>query len=348
MNNNPLTAKEFKSILNHYDMNERDRDRLTAYHKQAYETIEKTSSIDTLDFTPFLMDGVIHEGGHNTVDFENLSNFKTINSLSNGRFRSGMVDPSILPLIRSNIKKILTAQLNKIVLLSSEDFSNIFNINETFIANLSFYPITMNYYITYLLNGNYNLNKVLKGFATLDIIFSSRDRVTAPPSGIDINALFYISNDVAIAGTPVSRSGVAASINIPNHFIHAHICLGNNQLFVDMVNGVNVLADEYIDNLPFISYVEVSEIKKKPAIIDINMDLPYSLSAEQITAINEHNVEIMMGLGYIKPLGYVLNYTDVHNIYSGDIVYIDPSDGKFYNIKIQNNQVTEIVELQTT
>lgn len=337
--NNPLTVKEFKSILNHYDMNERDRDKLTAWHKQASETIEKTSSIDTIDFTPFLMDGVIHEGGHNTVDFENLSNFKTINSLSNGRLTGGMVDPSILPLIRSNVKKILTAQLNKIVLLS-EDISNIFNISETFIANLSFYPITINNYITYLLNGNYNLNKVLKCFATLDITATNRSRATAPPSGIDINALFYISNDVAIAGTPVSRSLVPTTLNIPNHFIHAHICLGNNQVFVDMMNGVNVLTDEYIDNLPFISYVEVSEIKKKPAIIDINIDLPYSLSAEQITAINEHNIEITDEWFYIKPIGYNID-GDVHNVNEGTILFIN-DEGKLGGIRIEENQITNI------
>lgn len=341
-NNNPLTVKEFKSILNRYDMNERDRDRLTAWHKQASETIEKTSSIDTIDFTPFLVTGVIHEGGHNTVDFENNSNFKTINSLVNSRAAE---PPAYLKdiklLIRTNIKKILTNKLNKLPSLG--DISNIFNINETFIANLAYEGISLTPYIASLSNGNYEFNKILKSFATLDIIMSGRNRLQQPSRGIDVNALFYISNDIAIDGTPVSRRAIVDPINISNHFIHAHICLGNNQLFADMMNGVNVLTDEYIDNLPFISYVEVSEIKKKPATIDINSVLPYNLSPEQITAIQERNVDIVSGKRYINPLCYSIIDADVHNIYIGAIIFLNPGDMTFYNIKIEANQITEIV-----
>lgn len=339
--NNPLTVKEFKSILNHYDMNERDRDRLMLWHNQAYETIEKTSSIDTIDFTPFLMDGVIHEGGHNTVDFENLSNFKTINSLLAEELPASF--ETIKQLIRNNIKKILTAQLNKTGVVG--DFNDIFNINETFIANLVYYGSRSSGYICYLLgNNNYNFNKVFKSFASLDIMNNNRNRLQMI-TGIDINALFYISNDVAIAGTPVSRALGASPINIPNHFIHAHICLGNDQLFADMMKGVNVLADEYIDNLPFISYVEVSEIKKKPLIIDISNVLPYTLSAEQITAINEHNVEIIKGLWYYKPIGYLME-GDIHNA-DGLITFFN-DEGKLEGITIEANQITSINTAQTT
>lgn len=345
MNNNPLTVKEFKSILNHYDMNERDRDRLTAWHKQASETIEKTSSIDTIDFTPFLMDGVIHEGGHNTVDFKNNSNFKTINSLSNGIEGQPIDIEYVKQSIRNNIKKIIITQLNK---CKSYSYITVLADDECFIANFSCYPLTNNYIVYKLLYGQCpELNKKFKSFANFDIVYSFRSRLNIT-MGIDVNALFYISNDVAIPGYNNSKAKLGDTSKHSNYLIHAHIAI-SSKLIEDFVNNnVDVLTDEYINNLPFISYVEISEIKKTPRLIETNINLPYTLIPSEITSINEHNIELDCTGIIVKPIGYYITDSDVHNINFAEIIYINPSDGKLYIMKIQNNQIAEIVEHQTT